>query len=114
MDKYTLEKRRIYLAGKITGDPEYKLKFQLVENVLLDRGYIVINPAWLPSEGFTWEAYIRMSTAMLDECDAVCFLPDWIDSTGAQYEYGRSVATDKEIIMYTDLLPQEDNGAGGR
>lgn len=113
MDKYTLEKRRIYLAGKITGDPEYRSKFQRAEKALYERGYIVLNPAWLPSEGFTWEAYIRMSTAMLDECDAACFLPDWTDSTGAQYEYGRSVATDKEIIMYTDLISM-DAGAGGQ
>jgi hypothetical protein len=23
---------------------------------------------------------------MLDECDAVCFLPDWKDSRGAQFD----------------------------
>jgi hypothetical protein len=41
---------------------------------------------------------------MLDECDAVCFLPDWKNSRGAQFEYGRAVARDKEIFFYEDRL----------
>lgn len=74
------EKETVYLAGKITGDPEYRAKFERAQRKLENSGFIVINPAGLPSEGFAYEAYMRMSGAMLAECDAVCFLPDWMDS----------------------------------
>ena len=61
------EKRTLYLAGKITGDPYYFTKFYNAQKKLEEGGFIVVNPALLPAEGFTWEAYMRMSGAM-----AVC------------------------------------------
>lgn len=77
------EKRTLYLAGKITGDPYYFTKFYNAQKKLEEGGFIVVNPALLPAEGFTWEAYMRMSGAMLAECAEVCFLPDWKESKGA-------------------------------
>lgn len=85
-------KETVYLAGKITGDPFYRMKFYDAARKLEEHGFAVVNPATLPSEGFSYEAYIRISSAMLDECAAACFLPDWIDSKGAQYEFGRATA----------------------
>lgn len=79
------EKRTLYLAGKITGDPYYFTKFYNAQKKLEEGGFIVVNPALLPAEGFTWEAYMRMSGAMLAECAEVCFLPDWKESKGAKY-----------------------------
>jgi hypothetical protein len=81
-------KRTLYLAGKITGDPYYFTKFYNAQKKLEEGGFIVVNPALLPAEGFTWEAYMRMSGAMLAECAEVCFLPDWKESKGAKYEFG--------------------------
>lgn len=52
------EKRTLYLAGKITGDPYYFTKFYNAQKKLEEGGFIVVNPALLPAEGFTWEAYI--------------------------------------------------------
>lgn len=77
------EKRTLYLAGKITGDPYYFTKFYNAQKKLEEGGFIVVNPALLPAEGFTWEAYMRMSGAMLAECAEVCFLPDWKESKAA-------------------------------
>lgn len=51
------EKRTLYLAGKITGDPYYFTKFYNAQKKLEESGFIVVNPALLPAEGFTWEAY---------------------------------------------------------
>lgn len=51
------EKRTLYLAGKITGDPYYFTKFYNAQKKLEEGGFIVVNPALLPAEGFTWEAY---------------------------------------------------------
>lgn len=58
------EKRTLYLAGKITGDPYYFTKFYNAQKKLEEGGFIVVNPALLPAEGFTWEAYMRMSGAL--------------------------------------------------
>ena len=94
---------KIYIAGKISGDPEYKLKFQDVDfNIWLALGLaaydttpprcrsalddlVVLNPARLP-EGMEPEDYMRICFAMIDSADLVMFLPDWADSQGAQLE----------------------------
>ena len=85
-----MQKKTVYLAGKITGDPFYRSKFYEAQKKLEEGGFIVVNPALLPSEGFTWEAYMRMAGAMLNECAEVCFLPDWTESRGAKYEFGEA------------------------
>lgn len=90
----------VYLAGKISGDPEYKKKFGTARQVLEEAGHIVLDPSILPSSGFEYAAYIRISTAMMDECARVCFLPDWKESKGAMYEYGRAVAHGKPLFFY--------------
>lgn len=92
-------KKPIYLAGKITGDPFYFIKFLQAERELEESGFAVFNPARLPQECLPWEAYMRICFAMIDECDAVCFLPDWRESRGAAWEYGYAVAKEKEVIL---------------
>ena len=99
------EKRTLYLAGKITGDPYYFTKFYNAQKKLEEGGFIVVNPALLPAEGFTWEAYMRMSGAMLAECAEVCFLPDWIESKGAKYEFGEAMAQNKPFFFLFQVVP---------
>ena len=77
---------KIYLAGKISGDPEYKAKFSRYEEQLQGEGHIVLNPASLP-EGMRSEEYMRICTAMMSVSDCVAFIPDWEESHGAQAEY---------------------------
>ena len=79
----------VYLAGKITGDPDYAGKFAAAAKELTEAGFIVVNPAVLP-DGMTYHAYIKISTAMLDECEGVCFLPGWFESAGAKHEFNRA------------------------
>ena len=91
--------KTIYLAGKITGDPNYKSKFEAARKELERAGFIVLDPSMLPSTGFEYDAYIRMSKAMLVECDAVYLLPDWKESKGAKQEYKTALARRMEIIF---------------
>lgn len=104
----------VYLAGKITGDPEYKQKFEAACLELERAGYIVLNPATLPAAGFEYAAYIRISKAMMDECAQVCFLPDWKDSNGAMHEYGRAAAQGKPFFFFEQwhraTFPEDPNG----
>ena len=48
------------------------------------------------------KAYMRMTTAMLDECGAVCFLPDWKESRGAIYELARAAVLGKRIFFFDE------------
>ncbi|ADL53234.1 DUF4406 domain-containing protein [Clostridium cellulovorans] len=80
------KKMKVYIAGKITGLPDYKENFAEVEEKLIKEGHLVMNPAILP-EGFPWEAYMPICYAMIDACDTVCMLGNWIDSKGARMEY---------------------------
>lgn len=94
---------KIYIAGKISGDPDYKMKFQDVDfNIWRALGLasydatpprydpalddpVILNPARLP-EGMEPADYMRICFAMIDSADLVMFLPDWADGAGAQLE----------------------------
>lgn len=76
---------KIYIAGRIDGDPEYEEKFEKYEKAFTITGDVVLNPAVLP-KGLTVAEYMRICFAMIDVADAVFFLPDWKKSGGAQLE----------------------------
>lgn len=75
----------IYLAGKITGDPDYRAKFAEAKAKLEAEGHIVLNPAELP-EGMSKAAYMRICFAMIDTADELRALPGWYCSRGAKVE----------------------------
>lgn len=96
---------RVELLNDGTIHPTQKpvnTKFYNAQKKLEEGGFIVVNPALLPAEGFTWEAYMRMSGAMLTECAEVCFLPDWKESKGAKYEFGEAMAQNKPFFFFAD------------
>lgn len=103
-------KTTVYLAGKITGDPDYREKFAAARAELEKLGYIVMDPSVLPA-GFKWHKYIDITSHMLDACDVVCLLPDWTDSRGAMYEYGRATVKYKTIVPYVEWLKEEQQRA---
>lgn len=96
---------KIYIAGKITGDPEYKDKFARAEAKLRETHEVdvILNPADLP-EGMQPGDYMQICLAMLDVADAAVFLPDWGESAGAGIEMQYCRYTGKPV--YT--MPQEN------
>ncbi len=96
----------VYLAGKITGLDDYKQKFDAAQKFMEEKGYTVLSPTILPSKGFSYDAYIRMSSAMLRECDAICLLPNWRDSNGANKEYAEALASGKTIFELVENYQQ--------
>lgn len=76
---------KIYIAGKITGDPKYRERFREEAERLEGLGHIVLNPAELP-EGMSKAEYMRICLAMIDCADSVFLLPGWQGSPGAQLE----------------------------
>lgn len=77
---------KVYIAGKIDGDGNYKRKFAHVAQSQREVGNIVLNPAELP-EGMLPADYMRICLAMIDTADMVLFLPDWFSSRGAAVEF---------------------------
>lgn len=76
---------KIYIAGKITGDPEYRKKFACAARQVEALGHIAMNPAELP-EGMEPAAYMRICFAMLDVADELWYLADAAKSAGARLE----------------------------
>lgn len=74
-----------YLSGKITGDPNYIVKFAEAEAKLKSLGMKVLNPAMLP-EGMRKSAYMPICLAMIDAADIVVLLEDFKESAGAKIE----------------------------
>ena len=75
----------IYLAGKITGDKDYKAKFEKAAAFLEGLGFEVRNPAELP-QGQAPAYYMKACLPLLLDADCATFLPDWIESPGARIE----------------------------
>lgn len=101
---------KIYIAGKITGDPHYKKKFHYAEKCLKAMGHSVMNPAWIESYSeFSWLDYMQITHEMQKKCDAVLMLSDWKDSKGAmkEFEYAKALHQktyfDLEEVPYTEV-----------
>lgn len=76
---------KVYLAGRITGDTDYKAKFKKYEE-MYDKVATVLNPAENPA-GMSNADYANISIAMINAADYVVFLPDWEESIGANLEH---------------------------
>lgn len=92
---------KIYIAGKITGDPNYRAKFEEAENFYKKKGYTVLTPTWMPT-GMQPADYMRICFAMIDTADVVAFLPDFKRSAGARVEHTYCCYIDKNIRLYED------------
>lgn len=92
---------KIYIAGKITGDPDYRAKFADAQRQIEAQGHIVLNPATLP-EGMEPKDYMRICFAMIDVADAVVFLSDAAESAGARLEMAYCEYIEKEYETWSD------------
>lgn len=76
---------KAYLAGKITGCPDYKENFKKYKEELENKGLTVLDPSVLPGN-MTREDYMKICFSMIDVSDTVFFQPNWMDSDGAKLE----------------------------
>ena len=87
----------IYIAGKITGDPNYKAKFDKAAKRLSAKGHVVLTPTVLPL-GLDYNDYMHIDFAMIDVADAVYFLKDYKSSNGATKERYYAMWINKEMM----------------
>ncbi|MDR3370679.1 DUF4406 domain-containing protein [Rhodoferax sp.] len=80
--------KRIYLAGPMTGLPDFNYPaFNAAAQRLRALGFVVENPAENPEPNCgTWLGYMRMAIRQLVTCDIVALLPGWRGSRGARIE----------------------------
>lgn len=93
---------KLYISGKITGEKDYKSKFERGESEVEIMGHIPYNPSkiQLPKEA-NYEEYMHMCFAMLDICDGIYMLNNWQESKGANRELGYAIGRGK-VIFYQD------------
>lgn len=78
---------RTYLAGPMTGLPDYNYPaFNAEAARLRSMGMHIENPAENPEQP-SWEAYLRRALTQMLTCDSIHFLPGWTKSRGATLEF---------------------------
>lgn len=78
---------KIYIAGPMTGYPDYnRAAFNAKASELMAEGHVVLNPAVLPG-GLCQSEYMDICLAMVRSADAIYLLNRWEDSVGARAEH---------------------------
>lgn len=101
-------KKRIYIAGKITGledlnKPRFERAAEFLKNDCLVECVIPLNLDHTKgNETGKWEDYMRVCIAALVECDGIALLSDWEDSKGAKMELDIARALGMHIIVIND------------
>lgn len=94
--------RKIYISGKITGNPHYMVEFILAETEIIegvDSVAEIINPARLELiDGATWSDYMKRDIELLVGCDIIFMMKGWRRSKGARLERHIAKKLGMEII----------------
>lgn len=98
--------KTIFISGKVTGEDYQKAwnKFQVVEELLTEFGFNVVNPLRVVPRGTDWQTAMDMLDPHLRNSDTVVFLEDWKNSFGARTERKNAELYGKEIVDYGDIF----------
>jgi len=93
-------KKKIYIAGKVTGCKytELTFKFGEAEQLWKSKGYEPIVPINLIDQDTPWNDAMKVCFEQIANCDAVYMLNDWQDSTGAKLEHTKALELGIEVI----------------
>ncbi|MGN0845252.1 MAG: DUF4406 domain-containing protein [Kiritimatiellia bacterium] len=101
-----LDKKTIYIAGPMTGLPEYNYAaFNKAEATLRERGWLVVNPANFsnvfgkPPIGALLDACVASELSAIPFLDAIYLLKGWKKSIGAKREFAVALKYGLEVIV---------------
>lgn len=97
-----------YVSGKLTdnGDiiNDYIDVAVAYAVMLMRKGHSVIVPHLMAHEGFSgfgYERFMQMDFEILERCDAIFLIPNWINSPGAKREL--KYALDNGVTVYDNI-----------
>ena len=101
---------RIYISGKISGLPlnAVQERFEDAESLLSELGFDVVNPlknGLDPNE--KWITHLCKDIELLDSCDAIYMMDNWVESRGARHEYNFAMIENKDIWFETNVISQD-------
>lgn len=106
-DNLTGKPVKVYLAGPMTGLPDYNYPafFQAAE-FLRERGLLVENPAEHAQRNpqSFWEGYMRQALKVMLDCDELYLLPGWGKSNGANIEHNLALDLNMPIFYPDDWM----------
>lgn len=91
---------KVYISGKITGDNNFKEKFNnaVLRCCVFGWGLNdILNPVDLPTQT-TWEDYMIQDIKELFNCTHIYMISDWEQSKGARIEHAIAVEYGLTII----------------
>lgn len=94
---------RVYISGKITGNPNYREEFGNAEQLLKRQGFRPLNPTRGEPDGKTWEHYMRRDIRKLSRCQGILMLDGWTDSRGATLEHKIAVALGMRVYVLSSI-----------
>ena len=93
-----------YISGAISGDPNYKEKFNSAQMVLEHLGYYVLSPVMIPEEiSLTYSEHMAIDLVMVQVADCIVLLPDYKESKGAMRELHRANLYNSRIVFFKGL-----------
>jgi hypothetical protein len=90
--------KKVYIAGAVSDNPNYKRQFNAARDLILASGKIPIDTSWMPL-GLDYEDYMHVSFACIDIADEVYFMHNRIDSNGAKRELDHCKKLGKPILL---------------
>ena len=97
-----LEKKTIYIAGKIANTTDYLSRFRQAERKLKEMypNAEIINPAQ-EMRGYkaSDEEYLMLTRSLLEKCDTIYLMNGWRESVGATFEANYGYVNEFEIMM---------------
>ena len=90
----------IFIAGKITGDEHYKVKFFDAKWRLRKKydGWCVISPTDIDMVNLEYEECLDITKKIIEHIDIVYMLKDWKNSNGARIEHDYAKSLGKKIV----------------